>query len=96
VARHALEDLAWQAKTREKLVASSRRLEQLLAPLGEVSRTALFCTLKSEQIAELAEHFAQRAILTRQFEQHGLVRFGLPGSEGAWQRLAQAVSEWNK
>jgi len=96
VARQALEDFDWQAATRERLAASSQRLADLLAPLGEVARTALFCTLKSKQIAELAEHFSLRAILTRQFDTHGLVRFGLPGSEAAWQRLAQAVSEWNK
>jgi len=96
VARQALEDLAWQAATRERLATSSQRLAGLLAPLGEVARTALFCTLKTEQFGELAEHFSQRAILTRQFEQHGLVRFGLPGSEVAWQRLAEAIAEWEQ
>ena len=94
VAKQALEDFAWQAATRERLAASSQRLAGLLEPLGEVSRTALFCTLKTERLAELVEHFSRRAILTRQFEQHSLVRFGLPGSEAAWQRLAQAIAEW--
>ncbi|MEI7614552.1 MAG: threonine-phosphate decarboxylase CobD [Betaproteobacteria bacterium] len=94
VARHALEDTAWQAAAREKLVAASQRLAQLLAPLGEVSRTALFCTLKAEQFSPLYDHFARRAILMRRFDQHGLLRVGLPGSEREWQRLADALKEW--
>ena len=94
VARQALEDTAWQAATRIRLAAESQRLADMLAPLGEVARTALFCTVKTPRCATLIEHFARRAILTRQFEAHGLVRFGLPGSEAAWLRLARAVSEW--
>ena len=94
VARQALEDTRWQAATRVRLAAESLRLAGLLVPLGEVARTALFCTVKTPNCAALIEHFARRAILTRQFEAHGLVRFGLPGSEAAWQRLAQAINEW--
>ncbi len=94
VAKQALEDTAWQAAAREKLVASSRRLEQMLAPLGEIGRTALFCTIKTEQVAALFDHFARRAILLRRFDQHGLLRVGLPGPEREWQRLEQALQEW--
>lgn len=94
VARHALEDFAWQASAREKLVASSTRLAEMLAPLGEVSRTALFCTINTPQFAPLYDHFARRAILMRRFDQHGLLRVGLPGTENEWQRLAVALEEW--
>lgn len=98
VAKAALEDTAWQAATREKLAATSQRLADLLAPLGSVRRTALFCTVGDGEplvpVAALAEHFARRGILVRYFDAHGLLRFGLPGHEAEWQRLAAAVAEW--
>ena len=93
-ARAALADRAWQAMARQRLAAGSQRLAETLAPLGDVTRTALFCTLASPQTAGLHEHFARRAILTRRFDAHGLLRFGLPGAEPEWQRLAAAVAEW--
>ena len=95
VARCALEDLSWQAATRKRLVSASQRLAALLAPHGEVTRTALFCTLKTPLTALLCEHFARRAILTRRFDAHGLLRVGLPGHEAQWQRLAAALGESN-
>ena len=94
VARHALEDSAWQAKTRSQLAAASLRLAELLAPLGEVTRASLFCTLKTPRVAALSEHFARRAILIRRFDQFALLRFGLPGSEAQWQRLSAAIAEF--
>lgn len=103
VARHALADTAWQAGARQHLAASSLRLAEALAPLGEVSRTALFCTLNmaagtaaanGHGLDALYEHFAQRAILTRRFTQHSLLRFGLPGTATQWQRLITAIDEW--
>lgn len=93
VARHALADVAWQDAMREKLGAQSQRLAETLAPLGEVTRTALFCSVKTPAAEALFEHFARRAILTRHFAQHGLLRFGLPGDEAQWQRLESAISE---
>lgn len=93
VARRALEDFSWHAGAREKLAVASHRLAELLTPLGEVSRTALFCTLRTPHVAELYEHFAQRAILTRRFDRHGLLRFGLPGQGAAWHLLSSALSE---
>ena len=98
VARCALEDSAWQANTREKLKIASQRLAELLAPLGIVHSTALFCTVSGDgrplETEALAEHFTQRGILVRRFDQHALLRFGLPGGEAQWQRLAGAIAEW--
>ena len=98
VARCALEDRTWQADARLRLAASSQRLADMLAPLGTVQRTALFCTVGGDagslSVTALADHFARRGILVRRFDLHGLIRFGLPGSEGEWQRLAAAVAEW--
>ena len=98
VARHALEDTAWQVAARARLATNSQRLAGLLAPLGTVGRTALFCTVSGDKqslpVAALADHFARRGILVRRFDKHGLVRIGLPGGESEWQRLASAVAEW--
>ena len=98
VARRALEDSAWQTAAREKLAAMSQRLAETLAPLGNVRRTALFCTIDGGEpllpVVAMAEHFARRGILVRRFEQHGLLRFGLPGNKAEWRRLSAAVGEW--
>ncbi|WP_295005980.1 threonine-phosphate decarboxylase CobD [uncultured Dechloromonas sp.] len=94
VARQALLDTAWQATARSRLQAQAERLHGLLAPLGEVKATSLFATLNSPHAGELHEHLARRAILTRRFDQHSLLRFGLPGHAAEWQRLSDALNEW--
>ena len=93
IAREALNNPDWQANARERLANASRRLAALLAPLGEVRRTALFCSIVTPRVAELYDHFARRAILTRRFDRHGLLRVGLPGNESGWQRLADSITE---
>ena len=94
VAKRALEDSAWQTATRKQLADDSQRLAELLAPLGEVSRTALFCTAKTTQTDQLVEYFARRAILTRHYDSTDLLRFGLPANEAQWQGLKAALAEW--
>jgi len=94
VARHALQDTDWQSAARTALAENSARLADCLAPLGAVSRTGQFCALSSAHGEALFEHFAQRAILTSRIKELGMLRFGLPGREPDWQRLAQAVAEW--
>lgn len=94
VARLALLDITWQNAARNRLLAAGERLHQLLSPLGEVKSTALFATLTSHQASELHEALARQGILTRRFDQQPLLRFGLPGNEGEWQRLATALANW--
>ena len=94
VAKRALEDFAWQTAARKQLADDSQRLAELLAPLGEVSRTALFCTVKTTQTDQLVEYFARRAILTRHYDATDLLRFGLPANEAQWQGLKAALAEW--
>lgn len=94
VARHALADTRWQTQARVDLAAASQRLAALLAPLGQTSSTTLFSTVTTTDVAALFEYFARRAILIRCFESAGLLRFGLPGNEAEWQRLASAIKEW--
>ena len=90
----ALCDSAWQATTRQRLLADSERLRQLLAPLGEVKAPPLFATLNAAAPAELHEHLARHAILTRRYEANPLLRVGLPPDEIGWQRLEQSLAEW--
>jgi cobalamin biosynthesis protein CobC len=94
-ARLALLDTAWQAAMRPRLLAAGQRLHQLLAPLGEVKSTALFAALNTPRATELHAHLARHGILVRHFEQPALLRFGLPGDEAGWQRLAGALANWN-
>lgn len=94
VSRLALQDTAWQAAARPRLIAAGQRLQALLTPLGEVKSTALFATLNSPQAADLHDALARQGILTRHFDQQPLLRFGLPGNEGEWQRLADALATW--
>lgn len=94
VARLALQDSAWQAAARPRLIAAGERLQQLLAPLGEVKSAALFATLTTASSIELHAALATHGILTRRFEQQPLLRFGLPDKEVEWQRLATALAHW--
>lgn len=99
-ARLALADRAWQAATRAGLTAAGERLAALLAPLdaasgnGGVRGCALFATLATPHADALHAHLARHAILVRRFPEHGLLRFGLPGDEAGWQRLAAALDLW--
>jgi cobalamin biosynthetic protein CobC len=97
-AHQALADIAWQSSTREGLAAASQRLAALLAALGPVSRSTLFCALKlpETEVAALYDHLARRAILTRRCAGQGLLRFGLPRDENEWQRLSAALAEWTQ
>jgi cobalamin biosynthesis protein CobC len=94
VARAALADSAWQAHTQRSLALATERLAARLAPHGEVTSTALFATLTTPHAAALYEYLARRAILTRCFAAHGLLRFGLPADEAGWTRLAAALDDW--
>lgn len=94
IARLALQDSPWQNTARPRLLAAEQRLQALLAPLGEVKSTALFATLNSPQAAELHVALARQGILTRHFDQQPLLRFGLPGNETEWLRLADALATW--
>ena len=85
------------------MAEASQRLADLLAPLGKpdaVTRTPLFCTLRvegvdaPETLAALDAHFARRAILVRRFDEHGLLRFGLPPDAAGWERLSAGVAAW--
>lgn len=95
VARLALEDKAWQAATRARLLQDSTRLAQLLATHGLAAHggCALFQWVCTPKAAELHEALARRGILIRLFARPASLRFGLPATAAEWERLAQALAE---
>ncbi len=93
-ARLALADADWQAAQRARLIAATTRLAALLdAHALPNSGTVLFRYTPTSRAATLYEAFARRAILVRCFDAPPALRFGLPGGEADWQRLALALKE---
>lgn len=95
VAAKALEDHAWQAATRYALPIAAERLARLLhshglAPSGG---TALFQWIRTEEADRIREALARQGILVRHFEHPASLRFGLPGDESQWARLAEALAQ---
>lgn len=103
IAIAALTDQQWQVQTAQRLLQEGERLRQFLKEHDmRSSGTDLFqwcchqdLNNKSEQ---LWQFMAERGIWLRWFAQgphrpHGL-RFGLPGSDSGWLRLALGLDEW--
>lgn len=95
VAQAALSDQAWQRVTRARLLQDGARLASLLAARGlePTGGCALFQWTMCPEAPQLHEALARRGILTRLFAEPASLRFGLPGDEAQWQRLAHALSE---
>lgn len=86
----ALADSAWRDATARRLAAESARLDALLTAAGMALRggTPLYRLAESHSALELYERLGRAGILVRRFpERPTLLRFGLPGSTAAWQRL---------
>lgn len=95
VAARALADRAWQAATRQRLIADSARLAATLAAAGlpPAGGTALFQYLRHPRAAALAEALARRGVLVRRFAAPAALRFGLPPDAAGHVRLAAALAE---
>jgi len=92
----ALADTAWTAQTRIRLAAAAQRLDALLmkAKLDLAGGTSLFCLVQTPAM-ELFDRLGCAGIFVRRFaEQPTLLRFGLPGNDTEWQRLAVALAEF--
>lgn len=94
-AQQALVDRDWQAAQRQRSHAAAQRLAELLRTtgLGIPTGTVLFQYLPTPRADEFQEALARQGILVRAFDQPAALRFGLPGNETAWQRLATALEE---
>lgn len=93
---------AAQAGARLRRAAELQRQGTALADLlrahglPPAGGTALFQWLPHPDAAQLHDFLARRGILVRRFEAPASLRFGLPGSEADWQRLAQALAEYRQ
>ena len=95
VAAMALRDTAWQQAALSQLRQQGRRLHQLLSENGwqPAGGCPLFQWVKREAVLGLHQKFAGQGILTRLFTDPVSVRFGLPGDEAGWLRLARALEQ---
>lgn len=94
IADQALRDDAWLAAARDHLARDSARLEALLASAGFaiVGRTPLFVLGRHPEAPHLVDRLARHGIHVRAFEHRpDWIRFGLPGDDGAFSRLAATL-----
>ncbi len=92
----ALQDRAWQEEARAGLPARAARLAAILerAGLAASGGTALFQWVKAPNAACIREHLARRGILVRLFAEPASLRFGIPGNDAGFSRLATALEEF--
>ena len=95
VASAALGDRTWQAAARLRLREQGVRLHELLCRYGlkPDGGCALFQWLVTPSAAAMHDELARRGILTRYFDHPPSLRFGLPGVETDWRRLAAALAQ---
>jgi cobalamin biosynthetic protein CobC len=95
IGQAALADVAWADGMRRRLADEMRRLQALLAGAGleAIGGTSLLHLVRTPRAADLFQHLGRAGILVRRFDaQPSWLRFGLPGSEAAWERLRVAIS----
>jgi cobalamin biosynthetic protein CobC len=98
IGQTALADAAWSKAMRERLEGEARRLDAVLVGGGieVVGGTSLFRLARTSLADRLFHHLGDAGILVRRFpEQMAWLRFGLPGSEAAWDRLHSALAEFS-
>jgi cobalamin biosynthetic protein CobC len=91
----ALADMAWREKSRGSLAEAAARLDGLFAKSGleVIGATSLFRLVRKRDAAQLFQRLGEAGILVRRFAEYpAWLRFGLPGRESDWQRLAAALA----
>ena len=91
----ALDDLGWQDGMRRLLADSTRKLDALLAQrdLTVQGGTDLYRFLRTTRAPDVFHGLGQQGILVRAFDEDATaLRFGLPGSDAGFDRLAQALA----
>jgi cobalamin biosynthetic protein CobC len=94
IGRRALNDGAWLSAARERLVADSARLDGILRKAGfEIAGgTLLFRLARHPSAAIFVQRLGQQGIHVRAFPAApDQLRFGLPGNDEAFRRLAAAL-----
>jgi cobalamin biosynthetic protein CobC len=95
IAERALADPAWLLAARRRLAEDAARLDALLRHAGcaIVGGTPLFRLAAHPSAQRVYETLGAHGIHVRRFaENRSWLRFGLPGSEPAWLRLAHALA----
>lgn len=96
VGAHALEDPHWLTRATQRLARDAARLDELLGEAGFMIQggTLLFRLARHAQAPGWFERLGRAGILVRRFEERvDQLRFGLPGSDEAWTRLAAVLDE---
>jgi cobalamin biosynthetic protein CobC len=94
----ALADAAWIRAMRERLAQDARRLDAILAAAGMeiVGGTPLFRLARTPAADRFFQHLGRTGILVRRFQEcPDWLRFGLPGSDIAWDRLQTALGRYS-
>jgi cobalamin biosynthetic protein CobC len=95
IGEKALRDARWLAETTSRLHFDQRRLDAALEAAGftVLGGTPLFRLARHLDAVKIAETLGRHAIHVRAFQAEPLwLRFGMPGSEAAWDRLSAALS----
>jgi cobalamin biosynthetic protein CobC len=95
----ALGDDTWRKAMRERLQKESQRLDDLIREAGLTScgGTHLFRLARHQRAASLHRALGEAGIHVRAFDaMPEMLRFGLPGDEAAWSRLADALSRFTR
>jgi cobalamin biosynthetic protein CobC len=90
----ALADRRWLRNSAVRLETDAKRLDDMLSKAGfaHVGGTALFRLVSNDRAASWFAHFCECGILTRAFsERPAWLRFGVPSSDDAWNRLSRAL-----
>ncbi|BAI71985.1 cobalamin biosynthetic protein [Azospirillum sp. B510] len=94
IATAALGDDGWIGAMRRRLAVAAADLDRLLAGAGlrVCGGTDLFRLVEDARAPALHQALGEAGILVRRFEQRpDWLRFGLPGTDEAWRRLAIAL-----
>jgi cobalamin biosynthesis protein CobC len=92
----ALADDTWLADARRRLADNAQRMDALITQGGccALGGTTLFRLAEHPEAASLAAALGARGVLVRRFSlQPTWLRFGLPGNEAGWRRLASAFKK---
>ena len=90
----ALADRAWREAAKQQLALDVARLDGMLreAGLTVIGGTRLFRLTACAEAASLYQRLGEAGILVRSFDYRpDWLRFGIPGSEDEWRRLADAL-----
>ncbi|HEY6834434.1 MAG TPA: threonine-phosphate decarboxylase CobD [Pseudolabrys sp.] len=99
IGEKALADTSWQSRMLKCLADAAQRLDLLLAGSGLeiIGGTSLYRLTRSSKAHDLFDHLGRAGILVRNFAHDpSWLRWGLPATEAAWQRLNAVLSAYSK